>query len=244
MLEAAQQHSEPASPEGGVVVALLGAATRALTGAWKRRDGRLMSTSSPNDHSESKPKSAEHQSWFAVLAAATGVFAAVAGVTGVFLTGSPEEDSARQPAQLTTFLLERRVDQAERDLKGLQAAVKAQGKAQGKVPRRGRLAAQVSRARQQLAALASDQSALEDALAPDPVDSLKVALLQRDLRNAQDATQASVAAVRADVERQYDLMKFVVGTLGLGLLALMASVAVPTFRDRRGSKAESESKGA
>jgi hypothetical protein len=105
-------------------------------------------------------------------------------------------------------------------------------KAQGAIPPRGQLAAQVSRTQRQIRAVASDQAALREALAPDPVEALKVALLQRDLKNAQATTRASVDAVRADVERQYDLMKFVVGTLGLGLLALMASVAVPAIRDR------------
>jgi len=160
-------------------------------------------------------------------AALAAAIATMAGLVALLVSDQPRESP--QPAARTSTHVERRLTDTEQKLRDLQAAVRAQGA----VPSQGKLAAEVRRTKRRVSVLASDQSDLKAVLAPDPVKALQVALLQRDLKNEQATTRASVEAVRADIERQYDLMKFVVGTLGLGLLAVIASVAVPAIRERR-----------
>ena len=142
-----------------------------------------------------------------------------------------------EPRVRASLQLDGRLDAVVRDIAELKAAVRAQGP----TPPKGKLAAEVRRIRSRVGALTSQQAALNEVLAPDPVKALGVALLQRDLRNTEASTEGSFAAVRADIDRQYDLMKFVVGTLGLGLLGVMGSVIIPAMRDRHsGAREEGE----
>lgn len=170
-----------------------------------------------------------------IVALAVGAVAASGSIISVVLLPELERKRAREEVSASPSpRLERRREETERRVEELRAEINALGD----TPSRGRLAAEVAGIRRRVRALASDQAALREVLAPDPVKALKVALLQRDLKSSQATAKASVDAVRADIERQYDLMKFVVGTLGLGLLAVIASVAVPAIRDLRAQKAD------
>lgn len=54
-------------------------------------------------------------------------------------------------------------------------------------------------------------SALQDAILRDPAKALEVPLLRRDIESSQLANQAALATVRQDIDRQYDLMKWICG---------------------------------
>jgi len=72
--------------------------------------------------------------------------------------------------------------------------------------------------------LDKDMTALQSAVLEDPVKALELPLLRRDLENARVANDAGVQSVKADIERQYDLMKWLVGTFALGMLGMLATV--------------------
>ena len=65
-------------------------------------------------------------------------------------------------------------------------------------------------------------------------------MLRKDIENARLSNQASIQAVQQDVDRQYDLMKFVVGTFALGFLALIAQAMAAWKKDASGGRQEAE----
>lgn len=71
---------------------------------------------------------------------------------------------------------------------------------------------------------------MEEAVLEDAQKAVRVALLQRDLKNAQVQIDARFDSVDTDVGRQYDLMKWVIGTLVVGILGMVLTVIVPAWR--------------
>jgi uncharacterized small protein (DUF1192 family) len=85
----------------------------------------------------------------------------------------------------------------------------------------GRLAAQVSGMNAKLGQIDDEVSALQVAILRDPAKALEMPLLRRDIESNQAANQAALAAVRLDIDRQYDLMKWILGTFAVGVIGLI-----------------------
>ena len=66
-------------------------------------------------------------------------------------------------------------------------------------------------------------SALQDAILKDPAKALEMPLLRRDIESNQLANQAALVAVREELDRQYDLMKWILGTFALGVVGLIVT---------------------
>jgi hypothetical protein len=167
----------------------------------------------------------ESQYWLIAAIAVGAVFAAFAGV---FVTGPLTGNSDNPDRRIETFLQQRRIDKLSKQVAVLQQQVVAAGR-NGPAPN----PPQARAINRRLDGLTGQLNDLQDAITPDPAKALRVALLQRDLQNVQASSRASLQAVRSDVDRQYDLMKFVVGTLGLGMLGVIGSVFIPAIRDRK-----------
>jgi hypothetical protein len=90
-----------------------------------------------------------------------------------------------------------------------------------KPPSQGAMAAQVGNLTSRMDQMDEDLSALENAILRDPAKALEIPLLERDLENNQLANQAALAAVRQDIDRQYDLMKWILGTFAVGIAGLI-----------------------
>jgi hypothetical protein len=75
----------------------------------------------------------------------------------------------------------------------------------------GRLVAQVVGMNAKVRQVDQEVSALQDAILRDPAKALEVPLLRRDIESSQLANQAALATVRQDIDRQYDLMKWICG---------------------------------
>jgi hypothetical protein len=174
--------------------------------------------------------------WFERAKYLSALISAVAALAaGLFLIAEPFTDRPREvptatptPTPQPPASNDARLNDTIRQVQQLQRTVEALGK----TPTRSRLGAEVRSTRQTIRRLSSDMSALKDALGNDPIKALQVTLLQRDLRNASATSKATVDSLRQDIERQYDLMKFVVGTLALGMLGIVVSVVIPALRER------------
>jgi N-acetyl-beta-hexosaminidase len=67
-------------------------------------------------------------------------------------------------------------------------------------------------------------SALEGAIVQAPDKALEIPLLRKDLDDLKNQDSSAISALEQNISRQYDLMKWVLGTFVLGLGALVFSV--------------------
>jgi len=72
--------------------------------------------------------------------------------------------------------------------------------------------------------LQSRLSTLEGAIVRSPDKALEIPLLRKDLDDLKNQGSSAISALQQDVSRQYDLMKWVLGTFVLGLGGLVFSV--------------------
>jgi hypothetical protein len=90
----------------------------------------------------------------------------------------------------------------------------------------------VATASKRIASTRAEVVKLDNVILTTPDKALSVPLLRRDLDNQIAAGHDDIAAVENDVNRQYDLMKWILGSLGLGVLAMVGSTVIPTLRRR------------
>jgi hypothetical protein len=64
---------------------------------------------------------------------------------------------------------------------------------------------------------------LRGAVLENPRHALQIPLLRQDFNNLKEATSSGIDGVGNDIDRAYDLMKWVVGTLAVGLIGLFVS---------------------
>lgn len=84
---------------------------------------------------------------------------------------------------------------------------------------------------------------LEGALRTTPAKALQLPLLQRDVEELRSVLLGEVDSVRNETQRQYGLMKWVLGTVGLGFAALIVTVAI-TGRQARAPRLSEPSRDA
>jgi hypothetical protein len=144
-------------------------------------------------------------------------------------TGEDHPPTTSPPATTVTVpaisSLDREVKETQRELKELRKQVRGLEEPSSA----GRLTATVGRLDRTMTQLGSDVSAIRKAILEDPAKAVELPLLKKDIDAAKAANTAAIASVEQDVERQYDLMKFVVGTFAFGFLALVIQ-AVASWR--------------
>jgi hypothetical protein len=77
-------------------------------------------------------------------------------------------------------------------------------------------------------------TALEGAIGESPVKALEVPLLRRDLENLKQSDAAATDGLRSDYDRQYDLMKWLLGTFVLGMIGTLATLFALSRRGKEG----------
>ncbi|HEU0012449.1 MAG TPA: hypothetical protein VFQ45_02135 [Longimicrobium sp.] len=123
-----------------------------------------------------------------------------------------------------------------------------------------RLAAELQRTRDELAALSrapaglelgvrinrlavavedlqTRQQRLEAAIGNDPVRALEVPLLRRDLENLRSSQVQHHEALRADINRIYDMNKWLLGAMALAVVSLGISSLWKSVVERRRAEA-------
>lgn len=164
--------------------------------------------------------------WASLVGAILG---AVLVAATFFFDNARQVDSAAVPRPSATGALpDAEVNQRLQELADRVASVEA-----GLQPLPGdtadpdALAGQLAAFSEELAQNGESLRRLEAVILEDPARALELPLLRRDLDNAQQINAQALASMRQDVDRQYDLMKWVVGTLALGLIGSFVSNVLP-----------------
>ena len=187
---------------------------------------------------QNRPAPAEAQSsarrWVvlvATLVAAAGVLGAV-----ITLTTRPSDDDGGGGSSVSgggfgysdpeLDRLARRVRVAEGRVQATQAQLDGLAKPSDST----RVAAQLAGLERRLRQIGGDLRDLQDAVLEDPAKAVQFTLLRRDLSSQTTQSRAQLASVRGDIDRQYDLMKWVIGTLFVGIAGMVLAVVVPALR--------------
>jgi hypothetical protein len=85
----------------------------------------------------------------------------------------------------------------------------------------------------QVGAVGRKLTTLEGVILQDPVKAVRFTLLTHDLARDREQNASDIANVQAQVDRQYDLMKWVIGTLAVGIIGVVSAVVVPALRGRQ-----------
>ena len=170
--------------------------------------------------------------WATVAGTIAAGVAIVTGIYGVFIVFSekPSKPAAQQPS---VEAVSRRVDALQTRLSKLNAEVQAlpaQGATDPTGARGAFDSAAVAAVDRSLRRIDSQFQALQQAIGNSPLKALELPLLRRDLDNVKASNQATANSLRGDIDRQYDLMKWVLGTLVLGVAGILATV----YGTRRG----------
>lgn len=152
-----------------------------------------------------------------ILAGAAALFAAVIA-SGAFqgLTTLSSEDRAPVSQVTSNPELLPVVLALRQDVAALQRAQTAFTE----LPESDRAAAQISEVAAKLDALEKRQASLEEAIMSNPEKALTVPLMRRDLDNMRDSNAQSLTAVKQSVDQVYDLTKWLLGALAIGVLSL------------------------
>ncbi len=93
-----------------------------------------------------------------------------------------------------------------------------------------RIQSQVAVADSRLAILEKRSSSLESIIIADPEKAVSLPLLRRDFDSLKQQAARDVEALRAENTRVYDLMKWIVGLMGLVSLSLIGTAAGNIFK--------------
>ena len=167
------------------------------------------------------------------LGLSVSMFVVVVAVTPLLLDNNspmrPRIDTTQIQIGALTDLNRRMVDIEAHD-KQLQEQVRAlSGK---KAPTQAKLAAQVNGLDVQVKKVNGQVAELRDAIQEDPVKALRLPLMARDVRSVREANEAAIDRVAEDIDRQYDLMKFVVGTLALSIIGTLTTVLIALLKGK------------
>jgi hypothetical protein len=80
-----------------------------------------------------------------------------------------------------------------------------------------------------LDAIEAREGRLEQAILTNPEKALAMPMLRRDLDAAKETNAQAIAAVKANVDQVYDLTKWFIGALAVGVFSL----AIPNLLSRR-----------
>lgn len=101
----------------------------------------------------------------------------------------------------------------------------------------------------EFALLTNQQTALDNRLnnverviLSDPAKALDVVLIRRDLESVKEVNSANLAAIEQDVDRIYDLSKWIIGLMFTMSLGVFSLAAANVFKERRRDDAASGGK--
>ncbi|GGE98311.1 hypothetical protein [Sphingomonas prati] len=100
----------------------------------------------------------------------------------------------------------------------------------GQLPPGGKMGAQLAAFNAKLNSVTQRQDRLEQAIQSNPEKALSMPLMRRDIDNMRDNNTQSLAAIKASVDQVYDLTKWLLGTLAVGVFSL----AIANFFQRKG----------
>jgi hypothetical protein len=91
------------------------------------------------------------------------------------------------------------------------------------VPDASKAGLQLDQLQKSVADLQTRQVRIEQAILANPIKALEIPLLQRDLDGLKTAQQDSILALRQNVDRVYDLNKWLLGAMAVSIVTLAIS---------------------
>lgn len=88
---------------------------------------------------------------------------------------------------------------------------------------------QISALRRQVESITKRQEKIEEAIQTNPEKALSLPLLRKDIDSIRDNGAQSIAAIKASVDQVYDLTKWLLGSLAVGIISL----AIANFVQRK-----------
>lgn len=151
----------------------------------------------------------------------TGVVGLAVSVTTV--TNGPSSDKSPTLVQLEALAseMEARASTLERLAKQLPVTGDANSNAQ------------ILLLRAEVRSVADRQKRIEDAIPRDPARALELPLIREDLDNLRDAQSSSSQAVRQEVDRLYDVIKWLIGGGVSSLVAIALSLLISRVDAKR-----------
>lgn len=102
------------------------------------------------------------------------------------------------------------------------------------LPKDDRIAIRLAQITTRMDAISARQTKLEEAIQRSPDEALTMPLMKRDIENIKEGNQQSITMIKASVDQIYDLTKWLLGALTLGVLSLVLT----TFFPKRGANGE------
>lgn len=159
-------------------------------------------------------RAANFANFFAV---ASALVAAMIGI-GPQILVEPERTEAKiKVSELAE--INSRIETAHRDIAKLRQGQEALLRQPSSDP----AAVQLRLVNERLQTVEQRQVRIERAILNDPAKALEVPLLRRDIESVREANTQSLAAVRQSVDQVYDLSKWLLGALVIGILSLAIS---------------------
>lgn len=91
------------------------------------------------------------------------------------------------------------------------------------LPREDKVGARIAALDTRLDALSGRLQALEQAIQSTPEKALTMPLMRRDIDNLKESNAQGIGAIKASVDQIYDLTKWLLGALAVGVLSLVIS---------------------
>ncbi len=149
----------------------------------------------------------------AVLGAVASVIAGM--LTFTFDKGA--EISISEPSLVVSQKYTPELTQKVEDLGKQLAALKS-------IPKESKISAQLSQFETKLKRLDSEVKVINKAILQSPEKALEIPMLRRDIVSLQKQYESSTKSLEREISRAYDTVKWVIGTIVLGILGIAASV--------------------
>lgn len=166
--------------------------------------------------------------WAEITKGTSAVAMGAAAVAGLALFKEADVTGVREAA-VGRIELDATVVSSIRDLRSQVAQVRREQSAIIRNNSGKPLDASASAILSRLDAIEGRQARLEQAILTTPEKALAMPLLRRDLDAAKETNAQAIAAVKANVDQVYDLTKWFIGALAVGVFSL----AIPNLINRR-----------
>lgn len=156
--------------------------------------------------------------------ATIGAIAAIAsGVIGLTSSVDNAHFDRAELRKLQTQLKIRSADRSERISAEL-SLLKAQISELSKIPESVAVSSKIKAMDARIIEIDEKISVLNKTILTSPSRALELPLLQRDLISIQKQNEQSIESLKREISQAYDTIKWVIGTIILGILGLAASV--------------------
>lgn len=167
------------------------------------------------------------------LAKASSVIAMVAACAGIIVAFTdPSGILPSNPKHAVQAEVDTRVAASIRDIRLQLVNLRRQQEAIVRGSADGSANVQASTTLARLDAIEARQARLEEAILTTPEKALSMPLLRRDLEATREANSQALTALKANVDQVYDLTKWFIGALAVGIFSL----AIPNLLSLRKSE--------